>query len=290
MGDPVAIEAAIEAAMTCRRDERTPPTLQQAMHYAVFPGGHRIRPRICLAVAEACGMPNPELSMAGAVALELMHCASLVHDDMPCFDDAALRRGKASVHKRFGEPVALLVGDALILLSVQVLLDASDAPAQQVLAVSRLLADNVGLPGGIVAGQGWEFEDGIDLDVYHRAKTGALFAASTMVGAASAGADVDTWKPLGERLGCAYQIADDLLDVYGDSAAMGKPAGRDAFGDRPNSVNEFGATAAADKLKRLIRLAEDSVPACPGRVRLKAVIARESRAVMLQALSQQRAA
>src|ERR1700712_730633 len=98
-----------------------PPRLLAAMHHAVFPAGARVRPRLCLAVAAACGEDDPSVTDAAACAIELMHCASLVHDDLPCFDDADLRRGKPTVHKAFGEPLAVLAGDALILLAFQTL-------------------------------------------------------------------------------------------------------------------------------------------------------------------------
>jgi len=105
------IERSLHAALA---PGATPPLLSLAMHHAVFPGGARVRPRLCLAAASACGGDDPTLAEAAAAAIELMHCASLVHDDMPCFDDAATRRGRLSVHRAFGEPLALLAGDGLI--------------------------------------------------------------------------------------------------------------------------------------------------------------------------------
>ncbi|MDX1331363.1 MAG: polyprenyl synthetase family protein, partial [Burkholderiaceae bacterium] len=107
-------EAALQINFKKAAGVGTPPRLEDAMHHAVFNGGARIRPQLCLAVATACGDDTPALTDAAAVALELMHCASLVHDDMPAFDNADLRRGKPTVHKLFGEPLALLTGDGLI--------------------------------------------------------------------------------------------------------------------------------------------------------------------------------
>jgi len=115
------IEAALELHFSHIQALSAPPRLMSAMRHAVFPGGARIRPQLCLAVARACGDDAPALSDAAAVAIELMHCASLVHDDMPCFDDADTRRGQVTVHKQYGEPLALLTGDGLIVMAYQVM-------------------------------------------------------------------------------------------------------------------------------------------------------------------------
>ena len=142
----------------------TPPTLKAAMQHAVFPGGARIRPQLCTAVAMVCGEDDTSLTDAGAVALELMHCASLVHDDMPAFDNALLRRGQTTVHAEFSEPIALLTGDALIVMAYQVLLSqraqvrSSAAHSQRLLEMMDILSQGVGAPSGIVAGQAWECE------------------------------------------------------------------------------------------------------------------------------------
>src|SRR5579863_1816223 len=107
------IETTLKRAIILAQGSGAPPLLASAMHYAVFPGGHRIRPQLCLAVAKACGDRHPSATDAAAAAIELLHCASLVHDDLPCFDDAATRRGKPSVHAKYGPPIAVLTGDAL---------------------------------------------------------------------------------------------------------------------------------------------------------------------------------
>ena len=162
--------------------------LAAAMRYAVFPRGARVRPRLCHSVAAACGEDHPLATEAAGAALELLHCASLVHDDLPCFDAAEMRRGRPSVHKAFGEPLAVLTGDALIVLAFQTLARIQCAP-ERLATLTLTVAQSVGVPSGIVAGQAWECEPQIDLAHYHRAKTGALFAAATVAGAASAGAD-----------------------------------------------------------------------------------------------------
>src|SRR5436305_3496348 len=108
------IERSLAAALRRSSERGCPPRLGEAMHHAVFPRGARIRPRLCLAVAAACGGDDPAAAEAAAAGIELMHCASLVHDDMPCFDNADLRRGRPTVHRAYGEPLAVLAGDALI--------------------------------------------------------------------------------------------------------------------------------------------------------------------------------
>lgn len=147
------IERALATAVARAGAPPSPPRLAAAAHYAVFPRGSRIRPRLCLSVAAACGDDKPTLSDAAAAAIELLHCASLVHDDLPCFDGAALRRGKPSVHRRFGEQLALLAGDALIVLAFQTLARGGEAAPQRLPTLLLTIADMVGMPVGIAAGQ-----------------------------------------------------------------------------------------------------------------------------------------
>jgi geranylgeranyl diphosphate synthase type II len=246
------------------------------MRYTVFPGGARIRPRLCLAVARACGDDKPDLSGAVAAAIELLHCASLVHDDLPCFDDAATRRGRPSVHKAFGEQIAVLTGDALIVLAFEALAHAGAAAPLRLPAMVRIIARSVGAPYGITAGQAWECEPDISLSQYQRAKTGALFAAATAGGAAACGYDSEPWHLLGERIGEAYQIADDIRDVVSSSIDLGKPTGRDQALGRPNAVNRLGVGSAVARLEELVRAAIDAIPACPGANDLRAHILAEA--------------
>ncbi len=290
MDTDARFEAALAAAIGSHLDTECPAGLAEAMRYAVFPGGHRIRPRLCLAVARACGMDDPAVATAAAASLEVLHCASLVHDDMPCFDDASMRRGKPSVHARFGESLALLTGDALIVLAFQMLAEGAGAKPDRLCALMKILGSHVGVPGGIVAGQAWECESGIDLETYHRSKTGALFAAATMSGAAAAGRPSDEWSLLGARIGEAYQVADDLLDAFGDPAAIGKPVGRDADNGCPNCVAEYGADEVTIRLKELVRQAEDSVPDCPGHAALVDTIRKEAQGFVDLALGRRQAA
>ena len=258
------IELALEAALARAEGEGAPPKLAAAMRHAVFPGGGRVRPRLLLAVAGACGDPAPGLSDAAAVALEFMHCASLVHDDMPCFDDADTRRGRPSVHAAFGEPLALLTGDALIVAAFESVARAAPIDPQASAALSLVVAKSVGMPMGIVAGQGWESESRIDVAAYHRAKTGALFVAAATGGAIAAGRDPGPWRMLGEKIGSAYQVADDLADAFSDAETLGKPIGQDDAHARPNAVADLGPEGALRRLESLIEEAADGIPPCPG--------------------------
>lgn len=241
-----------------------PGRLAAALNYAVTPGGARIRPTICLSVALACGDDRPDLSDRAATALELIHCASLVHDDLPAFDNADFRRGKPTIHLAFSEPLAVLTGDSLIIAAFDLIAGAADADALRALRLSRRLAYHTGMPNGICAGQGWESEAKVDLRAYHRAKTGALFMAATTMGALAAGYDPDPWEELGDRIGEAFQVADDLRDALYDEAALGKPAGQDATHARPSAVEAMGVQGAIRHLQDILSGAIASIPSCPG--------------------------
>ena len=266
-----------------------PPLLRQALDYAVFPGGARVRPRLTLAVATACGGGVPAMVDAAAAAIELLHCASLVHDDLPCFDDATMRRGKPSLHAAFGERLAVLAGDALIVLAFETLGRAAAADPLRLAPVLLTVAAGVGAPRGIVAGQAWECEPSVVLSQYQQAKTGALFAAATMAGAAATGADPTGWRALGERLGEAFQVADDLRDVVARPEELGKPVGRDVALDRPSAVRELGVPGAVARLRELIDGAMDSIPPCPGREELRTLLRAESASFLPKELAQQAA-
>ena len=266
------IEQSLERAIAQAHGPGAPPRLAAALRYAVFPGGHRIRPQLCIAVAKACGDADPEAASAAAAAIELLHCASLVHDDLPCFDDAAIRRGKPSVHVEFGAPLAVLTGDALIVMAFDVLArQVAHAPSRMGALIS-VIARSVGAPHGIVAGQAWECEDRVSLSDYQRSKTGSLFVAATIAGAIAAGADGENWGALGEKLGEAYQVADDLRDVLCDEAELGKPIGQDAAHLRPNAALQIGLAGAKQRLEFLVRAAMDSIPDCPGSESLRKII------------------
>lgn len=250
-----------------------PPLLGQAMRYAVFPGGARMRPRLLLSVAVACGDRHPEAADGAAAALELLHCASLVHDDLPAFDDALLRRGKDAVHRAFGEQLAILAGDALIVTAFETLAERGAASPGILPALVRAVGRGVGAASGIVAGQAWESEPRIDIRAYHRAKTGALFEAAVAAGALAGGGAPADWAALGAAFGEAYQVADDIADVQVAASHLGKATGRDAALGRPNLALELGVEGAARHLGGLLRDAMEGIPTCPQRGELQRFIA-----------------
>lgn len=278
------IERALETAIARAAAPTSPGRLAAALRYAVFPHGALLRPRLCLAVADACGEDDPVLTDAAAAAIELMHCASLVHDDLPCFDDAALRRGRPSLHRAFDERVAVLAGDALIVLAFQVVCQAAAVPSRRV-ALIATLCQAVGMPGGIVAGQAWECEATAPLATYHRQKTGALFAGATMMGAAAAGADPHAWRLMGERLGETYQAADDIGDACSTQEDLGKPVGQDYALDRPNAVREFGLAGAVARLEELLAATIAAIPPCPGAQDLETLILAEAKRLVPKSLA-----
>ena len=268
------LDATTAAVLARAQGGDAPGKLASALHYAVTPGGARIRPTILLSVAMACGDDRPDLANAAAIALELIHCASLVHDDLPCFDDADMRRGKPTVHKAFSEPLAVLTGDSLIVQACDVLAEAAGQDPRRALELIRVLARRTGMPDGICAGQGWESEAKVNLSAYHRAKTGALFIAATQMGAIAAGQDAAPWEELGARIGEAFQVADDLRDALYDAETLGKPAGQDAMHHRPNAVSELGVQGAIRRLKDILGGAISSIPACPGEAMLADMVRR----------------
>lgn len=281
------IEQALDRALGAGDARGAPPRLVAAIRHAVFPGGARIRPQLCLAVAAACGDADAPLALAAGAAIELMHCASLVHDDLPCFDDSPLRRGRPSVHAAYGERCAVLAGDALIVMAFETL-GAAALQAPQALprlpALMAVLAQRVGMPNGIVAGQGWECEDFVTLPDYHRAKTGSLFAAATEMGALAAGSDAGPWRAFGECLGEAYQVADDIRDAAADAQTLGKPAGRDYALGRPSAVLEFGIGSALRHFERLVERGAAAVPEGPGARGLRRLLHAEAERLLPPAL------
>ncbi len=271
----------VERALTDAVERMTatgcPPTLAAALRYSVFPGGSRLRPTLCLAVARACGDIHPTATDAAAAALELLHCASLVHDDLPAFDDSPLRRGRPSVHAAFGEAIAVLSGDALLIGAFEALALGADAAPGVLAPLTRVLARAAGSPFGMCSGQAWESEDDVDLARYHRAKTASMFEAATMAGALSAGANPEAWRELGRAIGEAYQVADDIRDCVG-AAGLGKPLGRDEAKDRPSAVRAFGLEDARRLLGQHAARAAASIPDCAGREELVERIAQMLRA------------
>ena len=283
------IERSLGAAISEWEGGSGPPRLAAALRYAVFPGGARIRPRLSLAVACACGLDHPTAAAAAAASIELLHCASLVHDDLPCFDDAPLRRGRPSVHRAFGERLAVLTGDALIVLAMESLAREGVVPAARLAPLLLIIGRGVGMPSGIVAGQAWECEPHVVLSQYQQAKTGALFAAATMAGAAASGADPAPWRTLGEGLGEAYQVADDLRDVASSVEELGKPVGRDVALGRPSAARELGIAGSLRRLETLVEEAIKSIPPCAGAEELKAAMRIEAEGLVPKELARRAA-
>ena len=230
------------------------PRLLEAMRYSVLGGGKRLRPVLVYCTGEALGAALPTLD-AAAAAVELIHAYSLVHDDLPAMDDDDMRRGRPSCHKAFDEGTAVLVGDALQALAFEILaVDDSPAvgPAQRLLGM-RVLAEGIGT-GGMAGGQAIDLEavgHQLDLDAIremHRRKTGALIRASVLLGAAIAGLPagpaLDALGVYGAEMGLAFQIQDDILDVEGDVAVLGKLTGADAARGKPTYPSTVGLDAA----------------------------------------------
>jgi geranylgeranyl diphosphate synthase type II len=270
-------ECVLRSTIDEAADERCPPQLAAALRHAVFPGGARVRPKLCLAVALANGGDAPALAAAAAASVELLHCASLVHDDLPCFDNAAQRRGVPSVHALYGEQLAVLAGDALIVAAFQVLARQGLEAGSRLPRLLQVIAEGVGSPTGIAAGQAWESEPVVDVARYHRAKTGALFIAATAAGAAAAGVPTAPWERLGEAIGAAYQVADDIQDATASSEEIGKPTGVDVNLARPSMVAELGLDGATQRLKDLVQASIEAVPACRGRQEMQELVRLQSK-------------
>jgi len=237
----------------------TPARLHEAMHYATLDGGKRVRPLLVFAAGELFGAAPQALARAAA-AVEMIHAYSLVHDDMPCMDDDALRRGKPTVHVKYDEATALLVGDALQAQAFLVLSE-GDGDASRQLAMVRLLArasGSVGMCGGQaidLASVGIALSQP-ELEQMHRLKTGALLRAAVMLGAwcgkALAEDDTAALDRYAAAIGLAFQVVDDILDATADSAALGKTAGKDAADNKPTYVSILGLQASqalAEKLR-----------------------------------------
>ncbi|MDU9006664.1 polyprenyl synthetase family protein [Sedimentitalea todarodis] len=283
------IETAIANALSLAQGGQAPSRLAAAIEYATLPGGARIRPTILFSVAAACGDDKPDLANAAAAALELMHCASLVHDDLPCFDDADIRRGKASVHRAFSEPLAVLTGDSLIILAFETLARTAEIDETRAARMILSLTRRTGMPNGICAGQGWESEPHIDLGAYHRSKTAALFVAATELGAISAGHDPEPWYDLGALIGEAFQVADDLRDALMDTSVLGKPAGQDDLHGRPNAVAQLGVKGAFERLSDILAGAIASIPSCPGEAALAEIVRLKAQSIMPKVPARNRA-
>lgn len=242
--------------------------LQEALHYSLLNGGKRLRPLLVYATAQALGA-SWESCDRPAMAVELIHAYSLVHDDLPAMDDDDLRRGRATCHKAFDEATAILVGDALQTLAFQVLVD-SEQPAA--LLMIKTLAEASGCQG-MVGGQMLDLEaEGQQLTLeqlekLHSHKTGALIRCAVRLGGLAAEAPAATLEKLdayAAALGLAFQVQDDLLDIKGDAATLGKNTGADALHDKATYPGLLGLEGAEHKALDLIQQAKSSLETLPG--------------------------
>ena len=244
--------------------EQSPAELHRAMRYAVLGGGKRLRPLLVYATARALGSDDAALD-AAACAVELIHAYSLVHDDLPAMDDDALRRGRPTCHIVYGEAMAILAGDALQALAFEILTDdmAQPVDAVTVVAMLRTLGRACGAEG-MAGGQALDLAavgrklSLAELEHMHACKTGALIRASVQLGALLAGADAGTLDALdhyAHAVGLAFQVRDDILDVEGESAVLGKTAGKDAAADKPTFPSIIGLDASRARLAELTKSA-----------------------------------
>ena len=244
-------------------EEQPPTQLHRAMRYAVLGGGKRLRPVLVYAAGCALGAAPGALD-ASAAAVEIIHAYSLVHDDLPAMDDDALRRGRPTCHVVFGEAMAILAGDALQALAFEILAADKAHDSSTHVKMLRTLAGACGSQG-MAGGQALDLVAvGITLtpdalDRMHEHKTGALIRASVRLGALAAGcADAATLAALdafGHAVGLAFQIRDDILDVEGDSATLGKTAGKDAANAKPTYPVVLGMDASHARLAQLTQTA-----------------------------------
>jgi farnesyl diphosphate synthase len=266
----------VEQALDAWIPANAPAGLGVAMRYGVLDGGKRVRPLLVLAAAEAVA-GDATAALRAAVAVELIHAYSLIHDDMPCMDNDVMRRGKPTVHVQYGQAQAMLAGDAMQALAFEILTpDHGVEPAVQAYLVALLAraAGHAGMAGG----------QAIDLDSVgrplnesalrdmHRRKTGALLQASVLMGAACGRPDAAVRQALsdfGAAIGLAFQVVDDILDVTGDAATLGKTAGKDQHQNKPTYVSVLGLSRArthADELRAQAHaaLARAGLPSATG--------------------------
>ena len=271
------VDAAMDAYLPAAKER--PSTIHEAMRYAVFAGGKRLRPVLCLAAAEACGGETAD-ALAPACAVELMHTYSLVHDDLPAMDDDDLRRGRPTCHKVYGEGMAVLCGDALLTEAFLVL---SQAPITKRYGTRDHIAElaETGGSGSLIGGQVMDLEgEGKKLTKkelvrIHEAKTAALLTTSLRLGAMTANAapaKLDALTIFGHNLGLAFQVIDDILDVTQSTEVLGKTAGKDQVVEKATYPAVIGLEASRKEAEKLTKAAMDSLkPLAKNAKRLKEI-------------------
>jgi geranylgeranyl diphosphate synthase type II len=278
----------MEASLETRVQEKlpsgaeTPTALAEAMRYAVIPGGKRLRPVLCLAACEACGGEQAS-ALAPACAVEFVHAFSLVHDDLPAMDDDDVRRGRPTLHKAAGEAIAILAGDALLSLAFGVIADDGRlSNAQKVAALRELTC--AGGHSALAGGQVLDLEaegkgaTADELACIHEKKTAALITASVVMGGVAAdatGDQLDALRTYGHHLGMAFQVVDDVLDVVGDEAKLGKKVGADAAHGKATAVAVHGLDGARTLAAKHVEKALAALEPFGERGGLLAAIARE---------------
>jgi farnesyl diphosphate synthase len=258
-----AVQAGAESALDrfLPPADQVPAKLHEAMRYTVLGGGKRVRPLLVHASGALFGADADALARA-ASAVEMIHAYSLVHDDMPCMDDDALRRGKPTVHVAYDEATALLVGDALQAQAFEVLAGTTTVPAARAVTMLRLLAEAAG-SAGMCGGQAIDLDSvGISLTLeqlerMHQLKTGAMLRVSVLLGALAgrdlAPHELEALAAYSRAIGLAFQVVDDVLDATEDSATLGKTAGKDAAANKPTYVSILGlepSKALAEQLRQ----------------------------------------
>ncbi|MEQ1909507.1 MAG: polyprenyl synthetase family protein [Vicinamibacterales bacterium] len=276
------VDAALERFLP--KPPACPPVLSDAMRYSLMAGGKRLRPIMVIAAADAIGrrtkVPTLEFALPAACAVEFIHTYSLIHDDLPAMDDDSLRRGRPTLHMVYGEGLAILAGDGLQAEAFALMAREPQTTDATVLArkVAALAAVSTAAGAiGMVGGQAVDLQAAgqvlgenltltrDSLRAMHLQKTGALITASALSGAIMAGADAQQLKAIEQwarEIGLAFQIVDDILDVEGDAAALGKTAGKDAASDKPTYTSLFGLgparTMAADCVARAHQVLTDA--------------------------------
>lgn len=239
-------------------------SLTEAMAYSLEAGGKRIRPVLAMEFCRVCG-GNPYDALDAACAVEITHTFSLIHDDLPCMDDDDLRRGKPSCHKKFGEDTALLAGDALSIKSYEVIASCNTVPQDRLLRCVAELARAAGADG-MCAGQVLDLENESRevsterLGITHKLKTGELISASCKIGAIIAGADeekISLASEYGYKLGLAFQIVDDILDIEGSTEELGKPVGSDSLQNKTTYITLLGMDNAKKLAEKITNEAMD---------------------------------
>ncbi|MDE6834287.1 MAG: polyprenyl synthetase family protein [Ruminococcus sp.] len=240
-------------------ETETQKNLIEAMNYSLSAGGKRIRPVLVMAFCEAMGTDYRK-AKAPACAIEMIHTFSLIHDDLPAMDDDDLRRGRPSCHKAYGEAMAILAGDALSVLPFEIIADDTELTSEQKIKIISVLAKATG-KSGMIGGQVIDIENEQRNDVdeenlrnMYRNKTGQLIAVSCMMGCICAGVDeeiINISAEYGYKLGLAFQIIDDILDVTASTEEIGKPAGSDMEENKTTFVTLYGVEKAREIADRI---------------------------------------